>query len=103
MPIHVFSVESVLLTEEGLRLMPGIPVSDDRPEVGQIIQGCNILLKKPDGTQLMTRLLSYGVGVTRLDNGDFAMSADPLIELIVDLPQDAVPVGSEVWIGYVLQ
>lgn len=103
MPIHAFSITDTVQTDEGLRLLPGVSMADDRPEVGEMIQGCNILLKTPDGNETITKLVNYGIGMVKLENGDFAMQGEPLIELVIDAQEDSLPEGTEVWIGIEIQ
>jgi hypothetical protein len=103
MPIHIITIENTIETDAGLRLLPGIPINDGRAEVGQLIQGCSILLKTPDQKEIMTTLVTYGIAVQKSDDGGFVMSGEPKIELTVAVKDIVIPVGTEVWIGYVLQ
>ncbi len=103
MPIHIFTIEKTVITDEGLRLLPGVSISDKRPEVSELIQGCRVVLKTPAQQELLTTLVTYGVSMQQLDNGDFAIPAEPTIELTVDVGDIDIPIGTEVWVGYTLQ
>ena len=101
MPIHLFTVEDTLEEAQGIRLLPGPKLSDDRPEFKSMIQGCKLKLIYPDGKELFTVLVTYGIALQ--DDGDyFVMSPDPTVTLTIpkSAKADAIPLGTQVWIGY---
>jgi hypothetical protein len=105
MATYVLTVEVAEGDSQGLRLCPGIRLSQtkDRPAIGQMLQGAELELRRPDGTSLRTVLVIYGVSVWRGEDGEFYMyddPADPVINLTIpgDVPADQVPPGTEVWL-----
>ena len=103
MAILAFIVDESLKTDEGTRLMPGVLMSDSRPEVGLLIQGTPIMLKQPDGTEIHTPLLNYGVSLVDLGDGNVGMPEDPYVEFLVNATEEEIPIGTEVWIGFSVQ
>jgi hypothetical protein len=101
MPIHLFTIEETLNDEQGVRLLPGPKLSDNRPEFKAMIQGCKLKLIFPDGVEHNTVLVTYGIALQ--DDGDyFVMSPDPTITLTIPNITDTetIPIGTQVWIGY---
>ena len=100
MPIHMFTVEETAhIAGEGLRLMPGLKLTDEHPEISAMIQGCTLKLVFPDGREQFTRLVTYGLPVIEVDGG-FAMEDDPALTLTIPVDVGEVPPGTQVWIGY---
>jgi hypothetical protein len=105
METYVLTVKEVDTDSLGLRLSPGIrsSLTKDRPEIGRMMQGANLELRRPDGSRSNTTLVTYGVSVWRGDDGALYTRydpADPEIKLILpaDLSRDQIPIGTEVWL-----
>ncbi len=99
MPIHLLTVEHAEEVQDGIRLSPGVPFDEPRPEVMSMIQGCSIQLRLPDKSVVNTELVTYGVPVT-LEDGHYVMRGQPHIHLTLpaDITLESVPVGTEVWL-----
>jgi len=105
METYLLTVRSVVADSQGLRLSPGIRLSQtkDRPEIGAMMQGAPLELRRPNGSRSKTTLVTYGVSVWRGDDGALYIQNDPAdaeIELTLpaDLSRDEIPVGTEVWL-----
>lgn len=102
---YLLTIVSVELDSQGLRVTPGIRLSEtrDRPAIAQMMQGSELELRLPDGTTRRTVLLTYGVSVWRGEDGAIYTNedlADPEIKLTLpaDIAVDELPVGTEVWL-----
>lgn len=93
--ISLFTAETVRQSSQGTVLGPGFSFSDSRPEIKKIIQGISIKLIFPDGSEHLTKLVTYGVRVIRKDD-KFYLPEDPRVEVTVNLID--VPVGTQVWL-----
>jgi hypothetical protein len=105
MATHLLTVTSAEGDSHGLRLSPGIRLSQtkDRPAIGQMTQGARLELRRPDGTRLRTVLVTYGIAVLRGDDGALYTYEDPAdaeirLTLPGDVPAAEVPAGTEVWL-----
>jgi len=105
MATYLLTVTSVEGDSHGLRLFPGIRLSEtkDRPAIGQMMQGAQLELHRPDGTRSRTVLVTYGIAVLRGDDGALYMHEGPAdAEIRLTIPGDVraaeVPVGTEVWL-----
>ena len=105
MATYLLTVQTAECDNEGLRLFPGIRLSQtkDRPTISQMMQGAELELRRPDGTGLRTVLVTYGVSAWRGEDGAFYMRddpADPEIKLTIsgDIQAEQAPAGTEVWL-----
>lgn len=81
------------------RLGPGLPLSDERPEVQSIIQGCALELHLPEGRVIATHLVTYGVPLVEVEGG-FTFDGPPMIQFTVpaEVSSDPLPEGTQVWL-----
>jgi hypothetical protein len=56
MATYLLTVQAAEGDSQGLRLSPGIRLSEtkDRPAISQMIQGAELKLRRPNGTSLQT-------------------------------------------------
>ena len=105
MATYLLTVQQAERTGQGLRLSPGIRPSQtiDRAAIGKMSQGANLELRRPDGVQRLTRLVTYGISVWRREDGSLYTNQDPSDpEIMLTLPEDLSPedvaTGTEVWL-----
>lgn len=105
METYMLTVKEVDEDSEGLRLSPGIRLSQtkDRTVIGAMMPGANLELRRPNGSCINTTLVTFGVSVWRGDDGAFYLQDDPAnpeikLTLPADLSRDEIPVGTEVWL-----
>jgi hypothetical protein len=101
----LLTVAEVDAYSTGLRLSPGIRLSQtkDRPAIAKMMQGAELELRRPDGTNQRTVLVTYGVSVWRGDDGALYMHGDPAepeikLTISADVCSEQVPAGTEVWL-----
>lgn len=98
--IELFTVTEVRKSPQGTILLPGFSLADKRLEVQTLIQGCILVLVRPDGGMQFPKLVTYGISVTRVDE-QIQMPVNPALEpekVLVQITVDAkeVPVGTRV-------
>jgi hypothetical protein len=104
MPTYLLTVETAERDSLGIRLGPGIRLSEtrDRPAVGRMTQGDKLELRQTDGTITRTSLVTYGVSVNEKEGSLYLDGdpADPEIRLTLpgELTTSQVAVGTEVWL-----
>jgi hypothetical protein len=105
MATYLLTVQRAERTDQGLRLSPGIRLSQtkDRPAICKMSQGSRLEMRRADGARRLTRLVNYGVSVIRGADGSFSMNEDPTDpEIKLTLPEDLSPqdvaAGTEVWL-----
>jgi hypothetical protein len=105
METYLLTVKEIDEDSQGLRLSPGIPLDETkgRPEIGAMMQGANLELRRPNGTRSNTTLVTYGVSAWHGDDGELYMqgdlsNAEIKLTLPADLSRDEIPVGTEVWL-----
>jgi hypothetical protein len=105
MATYLLTIESVKKFDNGMRLSPGIRLSQtsDRPAIGRMMHGAALELRTPMGARHPTTLVTYGVEVERAEDGGFLLRGDPKdaeikLTLPADLPPDAWEAGTEVWL-----
>jgi hypothetical protein len=105
MSSYLLTVRDFEVLDDGVRLVPGVPQSHlaEMPEVSRnLMQGSELELRFPDGTTVVTSLVTFGVTVCRDENGEYYFPDHPSrldLNLTVALPEgvDAIPAGTEVW------
>jgi hypothetical protein len=105
MATYLLTIQQADHTDLGLRLSPGLRLSQprDRPAIGQMKQGAKLELRGPDGARRLTHLATYGVSVWKGEDGTFYTQenpSDPKIKLFLpeELTPEDVPPGTEVWL-----
>lgn len=104
MATYLLTVETAVRDSLGIKLGPGIRLSEtrDRPAIAKMIQGDKLELRQTDGTITRTSLVTYGISVIEKDGAYYLYDdpADPEIRLTVpgDLTTSEVAVGTEVWL-----
>lgn len=104
METFLVKVTSAEEAAEGVRLSPGLfrADSESRPGIKSMKQGDAIELRRPDGSVVKTRLITYGVSVWKQPDGSFLLYGDPQdpeIKLTIHASIDDVPPGTEVWLA----
>lgn len=105
MPFYLLTVNDSEVLDDGFRLVPGIPRDRlaEMPDVSQnLMPGSMLELRFPDGTTVVTNLVTFGVTVCLDENGEYYFPDHPSrldLNLTIALPEgiDAVPAGTEVW------
>ena len=105
METYLLTVKDVEVDGLGLRLSPGIRLSEtkDRSAIGAMMQGAKLDLRRPNGTRRSTTLVTYGVSAWSGHDGALFMQDDPAhpeikLTLPADLSHEEIPVGTEVWL-----
>jgi hypothetical protein len=105
MATYLLTVQVVEADRQGLRLSPGIRLSQtkDRPAIGQMTQGAALEFRRPDGTSSRTVLVTYGVSVWRGADDALYTSDDPAdpeiwMTIPAEVQAELVPPGTEVWL-----
>jgi hypothetical protein len=105
MPTYLLTIEAVRLLDNGVRISPGIRLSQtaDRPSIGRMMQGAPLELRSRDGARHRTTLVTYGVEVERGADGGIYMRGDPndaeiKLTLPADVPASMCVAGTEVWL-----
>jgi hypothetical protein len=87
MDILLFTVEEVIFIKDlGAVLYPGVSSSDPHPKPGQ-----QIIVLRPDGTELKTTIKGYPMINRKGHNESHA------IVLPKNIKADEVPAGSQIW------
>lgn len=105
MATFLLTVKEVDADSQGLRLSPGIRLSQtrDRPAIASMMQGAKLELRCPDGTTHAAILVTYGVAAWRGEDGAIYVHDDPAdaeikLTLRPDISPEEIPVGTEVWL-----
>jgi hypothetical protein len=105
MPTYLLTIEAVRPLDNGIRISPGIRLSQtaDRPAIRTMMQGAALELRSPDGARHRTTLVTYGVEVERSADGAIYMRGNPSdaeikLTLPSDLPTSMCAAGTEVWL-----
>lgn len=103
MHTYLVTVTSAEKWSEGLRVTPGLfrADSEQRPAIKQMMQGSSIELRRPDGSRLMTRLVTYGISTWRQEDGSLSYHgdpADPEVKLTIAAGLHDVPAGTQLWL-----
>src|SRR4051794_36998253 len=79
MPTYLLTIEGVHLVNNGIRVSPGIRLSQtaDRPAIRTMMQGDSLELRLRDGARHRTTLVTYSVEVERGADGAMYMCGDP--------------------------
>jgi hypothetical protein len=105
MPTYLLTIEAVCPLDTGIRISPGIRLSQtaDRPAIRRMMQGAPLELRSQDGARHKTTLVTYGVEVERGADGAVYMRGDPKdaeikLTLPSDVPMSMCAAGTEVWL-----
>ena len=95
----LYTVDGCVRTADGWRLSPGSLLSDERPAVLRMIQGCAIELRFLDGTTKRTQLVTYGVSAFGV-GVSLVISDNPKVCITVspNVAENGVPPGTEIWL-----
>ena len=104
MATFLVRVEAIERHGGGVRVRPGVPpdVFYESPELDQLMQGCALELRRPDGSSTRTHLVTYGIEAWRQEDGRICIPGQPTKQpIVLTLPSNVddaeLPVGTEVW------